>query len=531
MKTVIYSRVSTQEQSFESQIDDLQKYAKINEHQIFEVFAEKVSGYNLLADRTEYDRMKEFVISNSIELIICWELSRFGRNSLHTLNEIDYFKKNKVDIYFKKENIFTMSDDPMAKLVINLLSSIAELERQSIVNRSERGRTSAAVKGKRTGFLIMPYGFKSVDGYIAIEDEEAKNVKMMFDMAAQGFSLRAIVNKLNSLGIQTRKASLGKKKSIRNGQETQILWRTNTIRKILKSTLYKGERNYKGGIVVTIPQIVTEEVWNKTQQVFESHIGYVNTTKYDYLFKGKVYCGQCGYLMGTRTERRYAHLPSYYFCQSRREATIMCKCGQFDSKIFDNHIYNHMFKNQSIVENMYNETRKEFNLEEKQSQIKYYNGEILKQEAKKKRVNSLYRDGYYSDAEVKSEHTVIRNSIIEMENNIHKIETEINTHEEQNIGVVIGSLFLESRFDAKREFVSKFVDKVLIYNVEHNDIDFTSLNLKNPNGNDKLIYVEVFAFSNPKPLKITLTNTSEQAFLSDKLEYANGHLSLNTDRL
>ena len=83
-KAVIYSRVSTQEQNFQSQIEDLQKYAEYANLQIEDIFAEKVSGYNLLAERTEYDRMKEFVVDNSIELILCWELSRFGRNSLHT---------------------------------------------------------------------------------------------------------------------------------------------------------------------------------------------------------------------------------------------------------------------------------------------------------------------------------------------------------------------------------------------------------------------------------------------------------------
>jgi site-specific DNA recombinase len=533
--TVIYSRVSTQEQSFQSQIDDLQKYAEYANLQIVGIFAEKVSGYNLLAERTEYDKMKEYVISNSVELIVCWELSRFGRNSLHTLNEIDYFKKNNVDIYFKKENIFTLSNDPMAKLVLNLLSSIAELERQTIVQRSERGRTSAAVKGKRTGFLIMPYGFKSIDGYITIDIEEAKNVIIMYDMASHGFSLRAIANKLNSMNVQTRKASLGKKKTLRNGTETDILWKTNTLRKILKSTLYKGERNYKGGIVIQIPQIITEEVWNKTQEIFESHIGCVNNTKYDYLFKGKMYCGKCGYLIGTRTERRYANLPSYYFCQSKKETH--CNCGQFDSKVFDEMIFTQLFKNTSLMEKLYEDISKQFNLEEKESQIRYFKGKIIEQAAKKKRVNNLYKDGYLNDLEIRQEHTGIRNETIEMENNITKLETEISNHNSTNIPQMIGRMVRENNFIIKREFIEKFVNKILLYSVDKYDIDFTKLSysdfwkdgtkqLKNPHGNDKLIYIELFAFDNPNPLKVTLTNVSKQCYIDDKLAYSEGQLSI-----
>lgn len=547
-KAVIYSRVSTQEQSFQSQIDDLQKYAQYANIQIIETFAEKISGYNLSVERMEYDRMKEYVVNNGIDLILCWELSRFGRNSLHTLNEIDFFKKKNIDIYFKKENIFAMSEEPMAKLVLNLLTSIAEMERQTIVGRTFRGKVSAAQKGKRIGFAIMPYGFDADEnGFIVINEEEAKYVSMMYDMASNGISLRAIVNKLNSLNIPTRKSSLGKKKTLRSGEIIDIQWRTNTVRKILTSTLYKGERNFKGDNLVKIPQIVTEEVWNKTQLIFSSHIGYINNTKYDYLFKGKMYCGNCGYIIGTRTEKRYSHLPSYYFCTARREPGIECKSGQFDSKVFDDLMYTQLFKNDSLVEKFHEESKKDFNLQEKQTQIEYFKGEIVRSDAKKKRVNNLYKEGFINESEVRQEHSVIRNHTIEMENNIAKIEKEIQNYRDFDVDYNLFKMTVESNFSIKQEFIAKFVDRINIYKVDTYDIDFTKLysgglddmhigkysfdggmqQLKNPHGNDKLIYVEIFAFGNPNPLKVSLTNVSRQCFISDKLHYENGNLTLN----
>ena len=545
-KAVIYSRVSTQEQSFQSQIDDLQKYAQYANLQIVDIFAEKVSGYNLLADRSEYDRMKEFVVANSIDLICCWELSRFGRNSLHTLNEIDFYTKKNIDIYFKKENIYTLSNDPISKLVLSLLSGIAEMERQTIVSRTSRGKESAAQKGKRIGFAIMPYGFDSDNGYIAINEDEAKHVRMMYDMASNGISLRAIVNKLNSLNIPTKKATMGKKKTVRSGETVDIQWRTNTVRKILTSTLYKGERNFKGGILVQIPQIVSEEIWNKTQAIFSNHIGYTNTTKYDYLFKGKMYCGNCGYIIGTRTEKRYAHLPSYYFCTARREPNVNCKAGQFDSKVFDELIYTQLFKNDSVVERFHEESKKDFNLQEKQSQIAYFRGEIVRSEALKKRVNNLYLNELISDSEVKQQHQMIRNATLENENNIAKIEKEIQNYTDWDVDYNLFKMTVESNFDIKHEFISKFVDKIKLYKVDNNGIDFTKLytgglddmhigkysfdggmkQMKNPHGNDKIAYVEIFAFGNPKPLKVTLTNVTKQCFISENLIYERGQLTL-----
>ena len=548
MKTaVIYARVSTEEQSFQSQIDDLQKYAEYVNLEIVGIFGEKVSGFSAKAKRPEYDKMKEFVVSNSVELILCWELSRFGRINKRTLDEIDFFRNNNINIYFKKENIHTLTNDPTSKLILNFFSNIAEFERETIVSRSIRGKASSAERGKRSGFLIMPYGYKSNNGFITIDEDEAKYVKMMFEMAIQGYSLRAIARKLIQLQIKTRNTSLGIKKKIKKelpdgtykmvSTDKDSVWKTNTIRKILTSTLYKGERNYKGGIVIKIPQIVTEEVWNKTQSTFENHIGCVTSTKYEYLFKGKVYCGKCFHLMGTRTENRYAHTPSYYFCQSRREPTIMCKCGQFDSKIFDELIYTQLFKDKNLLEKVYEETIKEFNLDEKVTQINYFKREILNQEARRQRVINSHLDGDISDKVKDQEKSVIRNNIVDFENNISRLEKEINSHQKKDISEILTEMTYETKFDMRRESVEKYVDKINVFNVESYDIDFTKLTyanfwekgikqLKNPHGNDKLIYVEVFAFGNPKPLKVALTNVSKQCYINEKLNYSEGKLSL-----
>jgi hypothetical protein len=253
-----------------------------------------------------------------------------------------------------------------------------------------------------------------------------------------------------------------------------------------------------------------------------------------------MYCGNCGYIIATRTERRYSYLPSYYFCTARREPYVMCKSGQFSSNVFDELIYTQLFKNTSMLEKVYDETAKEFNLEEKQNQITYFKGEIGRQGAKKNRVNNLYKEGFIDESEVRQEHTAIRNHALEMENNIAKIEKEISNHNEVEIGNLLFQLVGETNFEIKRDFVVKYVDKVLMYSVLSNDLNWNELysgriedehwwegdmiQLKSPHGNDKLIYVELFAFGNPIPLKISLTNVSKQCYISDKLHYEKGHL-------
>ena len=132
-KCIIYSRVSTDLQSNKSQIEDLKKYAKANDFNVIETFGETVSGFDLTKERLELQKAKDFVIKNNIKNILIWELSRLGRNSLMTLNEIDYFTKLNINLFFKKEGLNTLSNDPINVLLLGIISSMAQLDRKSVV--------------------------------------------------------------------------------------------------------------------------------------------------------------------------------------------------------------------------------------------------------------------------------------------------------------------------------------------------------------------------------------------------------------
>jgi DNA invertase Pin-like site-specific DNA recombinase len=112
-KSVIYARVSTSLQDTQSQIDDLQRWADNNNYEIVKVFQETVSGYDVTKKRQELDNLKEYLDKSGVKHIITFELSRLGRSTLQTQIEIDYFTKRKVNIFFKKENLNSLSDEPI----------------------------------------------------------------------------------------------------------------------------------------------------------------------------------------------------------------------------------------------------------------------------------------------------------------------------------------------------------------------------------------------------------------------------------
>jgi DNA invertase Pin-like site-specific DNA recombinase len=539
---VIYSRVSTEEQDFTSQIEDLKKYVK-NRFKLDKVFAEKVSGFDLSKDRVQYDNMKRHVVEHNIKHIITWELSRFGRSALHTLNEIDYFSKQGVNIFFYKENLNTISDEKTGQLLLHILTSMAQMERDSFIERSIRGRIMSVSRGRRTGYAIMPYGYKDVDGYVAIDEEEAVIVREMFESIIKGVGPGKIVTMLNARGVQTRQRKRGKKRVLKNGKEVDRVWKMTSVNSIIHNELYKGVRIYSNN-KFKVAAIVDEATWDKAQDYYTDNVGYMASTSYEYLFKGKIRCGYCLSKYGSRTETRYKNLKQYYYCYGKMDMSIKCLNGQSKSSVFDKYVYDLLFRHEQIMVSIYKDSIKDFSIEEKQSEIVFYTEQIQKEELKKKRVIQIYKDGYSDEDEYRKDLETIRNNIVKFENDISSTEREIKLFSEKEIDNIerFKELRNEDDFNIKKEFVDKYINEILIYKVQDNRIDFSELvywdlgidtdkpvkrQLRNPNKVENLVYLEVFAFGNKTPVKVVLSSQTDICYSSNELQYKDGTLELN----
>lgn len=157
MKAVIYSRVSTQKQDLERQISELQNYARSNNLEVVEIFAEKISGS--ISERLELERMIELIENpnNKIEKVLVWEFTRLGRSTIGTLTNINRIKRSNVSIYIHKGamNIDPINTDYMANFMLTILTAVAELEKEQIVSRLQSGRKHAkkngAIFGRKEG--------------------------------------------------------------------------------------------------------------------------------------------------------------------------------------------------------------------------------------------------------------------------------------------------------------------------------------------------------------------------------------------
>lgn len=159
MKTaVIYARVSslTDRQTTERQVADLMKYVSINEMHLVEVYEEKMSGAQ--ENRPVLENCIDFCISNQIDTLCVSEISRLGRSTKIVVNTLDSLTKAGVNVYIQNLPLSTLNEDgqpnAIGKMIVAVLSSFAEIERDNIKYRLNSGRELAKMKGVKMGRKI-----------------------------------------------------------------------------------------------------------------------------------------------------------------------------------------------------------------------------------------------------------------------------------------------------------------------------------------------------------------------------------------
>lgn len=165
-RAVIYARVSStnDRQSTDRQVADLTAYAAQNDYEIAEVYEEHVSGAKKNDERPILCECLSFCVENDIDIILTSELSRLGRNVDEVLANVRFCKDHHIDIFFQKEQITIFQADgtenPFATIMVAVLGTCAQLEREAIKFRLNSGRAryieNGGVVGRPTGTKKSP---------------------------------------------------------------------------------------------------------------------------------------------------------------------------------------------------------------------------------------------------------------------------------------------------------------------------------------------------------------------------------------
>ena len=150
VRCCLYLRVSTHDQNCDLQRRELTEYAQRRGWQITEIYCDLgISGSK--ASRPELDRLMRDAAMAKFSTVLVWKLDRFGRSVRHCLDGIEALRAHGVRFLAVSQSIDTDESNPTARLLLHILASVAEFERELIRERVRAGVRNAKHRGKQLG--------------------------------------------------------------------------------------------------------------------------------------------------------------------------------------------------------------------------------------------------------------------------------------------------------------------------------------------------------------------------------------------
>lgn len=191
-----YLRVSTEEQTILNQRIAIKKWASDNEYEILEFFEDaSVSGKVAAINRPAFREMLEIVRNEQVDAVIVYELSRVGRTFWETLDAIKAIEEYAPLISCSAKEVFLQTTDPsIRKLLIGILTWVAEREREILIQRTKDGMIRAKISGKMIG---RPKKFLDKDSLIKLLSQNMPKRKIAENLGMSKATLYKGIRKLS----------------------------------------------------------------------------------------------------------------------------------------------------------------------------------------------------------------------------------------------------------------------------------------------------------------------------------------------
>lgn len=202
----IYCRVSTnsadQLRSLTAQVSALTRLTAANPKWLLVDVYIDIASSKTGSSRKEFNRMLKDCQSHDLEIIISKSISRFGRDTVEILDALNQLKLLGVRVIFEQEVLDTADTD--SDLMISIIESIAQAENESRSDNIKWGIKQRAAQGTSKLYNRKCYGYVNAsDGSLMIKDEEAKNVRLIFNLYLRGKSVIGIISELEKMGIKS----------------------------------------------------------------------------------------------------------------------------------------------------------------------------------------------------------------------------------------------------------------------------------------------------------------------------------------
>ena len=238
IKVYLYTRVSTTMQidgySLDAQKTKMKAFCDYNEYKIVGEYEDAGKSGKSIEGRVSFNQMMEDIKSgkDGVSYVFVFKLSRFGRNAADVLATLQVMQDFGVNLICVEDGIDSSKD--AGKLMISVLSAVAEIERENIRVQTMEGRMQKAREGKWNGGFA-PYGYSLIDGKLEVNEEEAVAIRMIFDQYVNtDLGANGIAKYLENHGIH--------KIARQNGKNP--LFDAALIRRIIQNPVYSGKISY-----------------------------------------------------------------------------------------------------------------------------------------------------------------------------------------------------------------------------------------------------------------------------------------------
>jgi len=481
MKCALYARVSTQEQaknySIPAQLDLLRNFAQANNYEIFKEYVDAgISGTT--SDRPQLRELFNDAKRGYFKILLVYRIDRFFRSTLKLLNAVDELQKTGVSFRFITEPFDT--SNPLGNFMISVFASIAQLERDILIERSKMGVLKSVQEGHYMASVPL-YGYK-YDREIKnlkIHPEESEVVKLIFAIYQEPhLSQVKIAKKLNDMGYFCRKG--GK-------------WHAKQIHRVLINSAYCGKWRYgtdSESVLVDIPRLVSDETFNEIQELLKKRrVGCNRNQKYDYLLINHLYCGICKRRMTVRTRKSvgryggktygpYFHQHYYCFGRTLKQGCTMgwIRKDKIESLVW--HKIQEYVKNPGLIRHAMqeNDKRRQDKLTQLKGELIKITNEIERLELEEEKILNLYRKEMIDEAKLSSQ--MKKTNTEKQALNQKKAEIELQ---------IESGKYLKTRLNALEDLINRIQNNIdsLTYEKKQEIIDLL-INKIFVNGNGKV---------------------------------------------
>ena len=363
-KVYTYTRVSTAMQidgySLEAQKARMKAFSDFNSYEIVGEYEDAGKSGKSIEGRIQFNQMMEDIKSgkDGVSFVLVFKLSRFGRNAADVLSTLQVMQDLGVNLICVEDGIDSSKD--AGKLMISVLSAVAEIERENIRVQTMEGRIQKAREGRWNGGFA-PYGYRLVDGKLVINEEEAEAIRIIFEQyTTTDTGANGIAKYLENHGIRKIQRQNGK----------NPLFDAHLIRLILRNPVYCGKIAYGRRRIEKVhgtrndyrlveqenyllvdgihEGLVSEEVWQTAQVKLLAQAKkyeHVNRSQNErtHLLTGIVKCPACGAGMYANKSIKYRkdgtkYKDFFYYACKHRTMTRGHKCNykkQINEELLD----------------------------------------------------------------------------------------------------------------------------------------------------------------------------------------------------